>query len=844
MSSKRSPSGSGRSRKRAPTRSKPVVVRSRGSKDGSRSSRRTTRRSAIQPPESQSWVLAEVATWLGAIALGLSITATLAWFRAQRDVAAYLVSDREVVQSTVWSAPMMIREGLPLHPEAFESDLLAAGYERVDHLLDSQNAVGDGVGVFSFQEGTFDIWTALPQPLPGIRVDEGRVRIVVDDGVVVDINRESGVTLPPTVLGVIGDVDTAREKVELDELSRWVEPALLSMEDTRFRQHNGIDPIGILRALFTNATSRQQQGGSTLTQQLAKNLFLSRERTLRRKIREVFFAAALEAQLSKDELLELYLGEIYLGQMGGLPLHGIKQAARAWFGKSVGSLELHETALIVGVIPAPNAYSPVRHPDAALDRRNVVLHRMHELGHIDPTQLQAATEKGLALSGLEPSRIRRAPYAVDAAVERVEQELGEGTVSKGLQIYTSVHPLWQRAAEQAVALGMTELDADYPKAADAQVAMVAVRVSDGSVVAMVGGRNYAESAYNRATDANRQVGSTIKPLTVVKALYDQKVTPATPLADEPQTFDFGTETWAPKNYDGKYEGQVTLRRALEASRNIPMVHLARAVGMSRLGQFFKSAGLSQATSFPSAALGSFAASPLEMAGAYTIFDKGIAHEPEVVSLVLGQDGEILWNPVPVARALVDDRAAAQAMDLLKGVITSGTGARARGLGVMEHAGGKTGTTDDYRDAWFVGLTRELSVAVWVGRDRDTLGLSGSRAALPTWAHFIADSGAQSLPFVIPEGLERTKICVSSGQRARDACPNVLNELFVVGTAPKEKCDEHGAAPGLRRVFDKIGNLFRRKDRRRGDKEGTEVLGRDEPEPARVRKRSREPAPQR
>ncbi len=583
------------------------------------------------------------------------------------------------------------------------------------------------------------------------------------------------------------------------------------MEDTRFREHHGVDPIGVLRALAHNLVGGRQQGGSTLTQQLAKNLFLSQERTLRRKVREVFFAAALEHELTKDELLELYLGEVYLGQMGGLPLHGVEQAARAWFGVSAERLALHQAATIIGVIPAPNAYSPVRHPEACKERRDLVLKRMRDLGRIDAGAYERAVAPPLELAGLEPSRVRRAPYAVDVAVDRAEAALGQGALaSRGYAVHTTIQPVLQRAAEEAVAVGMAELDAEYPKAAGAQVALVAVRTSDGAIVAMVGGRSYAESPYNRARDARRQAGSTVKPLTMLEALDLGKVTPATRLDDEPISRRFDGTTWTPTNYDGQFLGEVTLRQAIEGSRNVPAVHLAEQVGATRLQRFYRDVGLSEATHLPSAALGAFPSTPLELAGAYTAFDRGTAFTPRVLDAIATADGEVVLDLEPEGQRVASEASAAQALRVLQGVLTSGTGARAARYGVGPPAGGKTGTTDDFRDAWFVGLTPELAVAVWVGRDRGTLGLSGSRAALPTWARFVAASGTLATPAHRPDGLVDVELCAESGLVARDACEHRVTDLFVTGTDPAHASDVHGSPAVQAARF--LGNLFGRKDR--------------------------------
>lgn len=745
----------------------------------------------------------------GGLLVGLGIAGGLLWVRAKKDVAEYLANPPRPAPSVVWSAPMDIHKGMRASIPAIAGDLLAAGYERVDRVVKPDNE--RSVGVFLDKGDAIEMWSA-PWSGPTGKTTGGMAKIRVENGVVVETSDKRGLVLRPTVLGTLGDLETKRDRVELSELSEWVEPALLSMEDTRFRTHHGVDPIGVLRAVWSNASGSDVQGGSTLTQQLAKNLFLTKDRTLRRKVREAFFAAALESDLDKDELLELYLSEIYLGQMGGLPLYGVDAASRAWFGVSAGHLDLHQAATIVGVIPSPNPYSPVRNPEAALERRNLVLARMKELGAIDEAAYQAAISRELSLQGLEPSRVRRAPYAVDAAVDRAEEALGEGALaSRAYGVYTAIQPLLQRAAEDAVAAGMTELDTAYPKAAGAQVALVAVRLSDGAVVAMVGGRSYADSPFNRARDALRQAGSTIKPMTMLSAFEAGKATPATRLEDQPISRTVSGVTWSPRNYDNTFLGEVSLREAIEGSRNIPAIHLAESVGASRLQSFLRNAGLSHATALPSAALGSFEVTPMELAGAYTAFDKGFAYQPRILMALTDPSGaEVLEIPAE-GHLVASEQAAAVAVHVLRGVVESGTGAAVTKYGVKTtYAAGKTGTTDDYRDAWFVGITPELAVAVWVGKDEGILGLSGSRAALPTWARFVAASGTMRGSLPHPSGVVTLALCPESGLPVRDACPASFDEWFVEGDVPEDKCDVHGG-PILRpgRIF---GRMFRKKDR--------------------------------
>ncbi|MEQ1507073.1 MAG: PBP1A family penicillin-binding protein [Myxococcota bacterium] len=764
------------------------------------------------------WLLLELATVALGLVVGLGIASAMIWGRARHDVESYLANPPRPIPSIVWSAPIEVHPGMRASLAALTGDLLAAGFDRVEQ-VDQVAAPEDpgadpaSAGVFAVGDDRITVWSA-PYATPTGDGPGGAAWIEVRDGKVSATSDRKGLRLHPTVLGTLGDPETERIPVRLAELSPFVEPALLAMEDSRFRSHHGVDPIGIGRALVANLFGQDVQGGSTLTQQLAKNLFLTRDRTLKRKVREVFFAAALEHELDKDELLELYLSEIYLGQMGGLPLYGVEAAARGWFGVSAARLELHQAAMIVGAIPAPNLWSPVRNPEAALERRNLVLDKMLRDGAIDQAQRDAAVGRALELKGLEPSRIRKAPYAVDAAVDKAEEALGEGSLAaRGYMVYTGIQPLLQRAAEDAIAQGMTELDAEYPKAAGAQVALVAVRIDDGTVVAMVGGRSYAQSAFNRARDADRQAGSTVKPLTMLAAFDAGDVNPATRLEDQPISRSVDGVTWTPKNYDNKFLGEVSVREAIEGSRNIPAIHLAETVGMGPLQRFYRQAGMSQATHLPSAALGSFAVTPIEMAGAYSAFGHGIAYRPRVLIAITDATGHPVLELPPEGYPIASEQAAALAVHVLQGVIESGTASRASRYGVGAPAAGKTGTTDDYRDAWFVGLTPELAVAVWVGQDEGILGLSGSRAALPTWARFVEASGTNRGTMPRPGGIVELAVCSESGMIARDACPSTFDEWFVDGHVPEDKCDVHGG-PVIRpgRLF---GRLF---GRHRGEDE--------------------------
>lgn len=745
---------------------------------------RKTRSRRSSGSRTRWWVL-EALVWTAGVACGASIAGMVLWQRAHTDVTAFLDAPPPARPSTVWSAPFEVRAGTRLSLPALSGDLVAAGFQRVETIPDRPE---EEIGLFTVTDRGMTIWRA-PETPGSTRAET--LRLTVVDGRVIDITPEDRRPLPPTPLAHIGSANEERISVDLGAIGPWLEPSLLAMEDQRFREHHGVDPWGLLRALAVDLmVGDARQGGSTLTQQLAKNLFVGSERSVRRKVREAFFAAALESHMDKDALLELYLSEVYLGQMGGFPLHGVHAASRAWFGTSPAHLDLHEAALIIGVIPAPNAYSPVRHPERALQRRNLVIEQLLKRGDLGADTAQKAMGEPLDLKGIAPSRTRRAPYAVDLAIEQSESILGDGALAaRPHDIHTTINPLIQHAAEMAVAEGLAAVERENPRVRDAQVALVALRVRDGAIVAMVGGRQYASSAFNRATDARRQAGSTVKPLAVLAALDTRTLTPASLLKDEPLERVLDGKTWAPANVDGAYLGSVTVRQSLEQSRNIPAVHVSESLGLKRLQRFVHRAGLKDATDLPSAALGAYPTSPLEIASAYTAFaNEGARRSPYLLTTV--QEGSLVHTEGPEdAIPLAASESAAQVISMLEGVFERGTARSASTLAETRPVAGKTGTTDAYRDAWFVGVTPDLAIAVWVGRDRGTLGLSGSRAALPIWANFVEALPFKSDAFVIPHELERHTICEEDGLLSCPSCASSLEEWFQNGTAPDRSCGE-------------------------------------------------------
>jgi len=719
-----------------------------------------------------------LATTVGGSLVGLGMYRV-----ALDDVRDRLAGEVWQLPGKVYSGPVEVWPGLAVTPDELAQDLKGAGYVQVN--------TASSPGEFSVTAGSVLVHNDTRSG-PGWSVKGGEVLVTFRDDRVSSVSPRDPAVFPPTELASIrGGDNEERTPRELEDFPAELRDAVLAMEDARFFDHPGVSALGIARALFVNAvTGERVQGGSTLTQQLAKNLFLTHEKTFSRKGNELLLAFALERELSKEEILALYLNEIYWGQAGGVSICGADEAAQAYFGKPADRLTLGESATLAGIISSPNRYSPLRHPERAQDRRNLALDRMVAEGWLEPDV--AETAKGAPLE-MDPGITgRKAPYVVDAAVDMAEEALGAGAVAeRSLDLHTTINPPLQRLAEDVVQLSMTRLDAAYPKANGAQVALVAVRVSDGAVVAMVGGRDYADSPFNRALAAERSPGSTVKPLTMLLAFEeDPSVGPATTFADEPIERTFDGTTWSPTNYDGQFVGDIDVRDAIATSRNIPAVLMAERVGYPDLQAFYKRLGLKDATRLPSASLGAFEATPIQLAGAYTVFPGGgVASEPRLLRAVTSADGGLLVNDEPISIRRASARAAFMATSVLESVVSDGTGSNASSFGANGALGGKTGTTDEFRDAWFVGFTGELSVAVWVGFDKGAnTGLSGSRGALPTWSRFIAGSGTGSAPLPgAPAGVVEAEVCV--GEFEDGECTECGTEYFSEGFEPDQGCEQ-------------------------------------------------------
>jgi len=602
-------------------------------------------------------------------------------------------------------------------------------------------------------------------------------------------------------------ITTGREKrrrISLTLIPKFMVQAVLAIEDRRFYEHPGIDPIRIVGAIITNIKGDKPYlvGGSTLTQQLVKNFFLTPEKSLRRKFQEQCLSIVLETRATKDEILELYLNEIYLGQRGSFAIHGVAEASRKFFGKDVTNLSLAEAATIAGVIQAPHTHSPFSSATRSRDRRNVVLQAMVDAGYVS----QAAAER----AGREPMQTvaraldSEAPYFVDLLGQTLTDQY-PGLLSSTLpvDIYTTLDTNLQRLAQEAVQVGIVQIDTLLARKrvkGTAQVALIAIDPRTGDILAFVGGRSYGLSQFNRAVSAKRQPGSVFKPFVYLAAFEEAAaagrtdITPATLINDEQTTFTFEDQSWTPRNYEDEYDGMITLRRALAQSRNVATVKVAELVGFDKVAALWKRFGSSTAPRpYPSIALGVFEATPVEVASAYTVFPNlGELRPLRAISRIVNGPTE---RPVvtPAATRIARADTTFLVTSMMRSVINEGTAASARGMGFALDAAGKTGTTNDLRDAWFVGFTPELLTAVWVGfDDNQPLGLSGALAALPIWTRFMMSSlaGRPTVTFEAPAGVSFVDIDRDTGKIAQPGCPRVLREAFAAGTEPTDVCELH------------------------------------------------------
>jgi penicillin-binding protein 1B len=688
----------------------------------------------------------------------------------------------------LYAAPRVLQTG-----QRFSSDKLVTALRRAAYVESSASDAWSGS--FVNHGSAVEIWpgrTSRKQPRL-IRVSFGDDKIVEING---DGNMLESFTLEPEVLSNdLSSKSGKRELLNYGEIPLVLVHAILSIEDQRFFDHPGVDIGGLMRALLRNAgEERLGHGGSTITQQLVKNTYLS-EKTLSRKYAEGMLALALERRLSKQDIFALYCNEIYLGQRDGVTVRGVKEAAEVFYGKELKDVTLTEAATLAGMIQSPMRYSPLRHAEAAQERRNVVLSAMQKDGWITRDQATAASGEPILVSPSASADNSLAPYFVDYVNRIAEAEFS--TSGNSQRIYTTIDLGLQEIAEEALKRQMNRLDDIYSnRGVKPQAALVALDPHNGDVLAMVGGRNYAGSQLNRATDARRQPGSTFKPFVYAAALEDG-ISPVQTFMDAPREFVYDrNKIYRPANYGGGYSmREVTMRTGLVKSLNVVTVDVALKTGLSRIANLAARFGLPKPERYPALALGSGEVTPLQLAAAYAAFvNDGRLVEPKGIASV---EEPPAAHTMSRTDQVISPTTAYMITNMLAAVIDRGTARKARGAVNGAAVAGKTGTS---RDGWFVGYSPNLVCAVWIGfDDNQQLGLTGAEAALPAWVEFMngaiavrPDLGGTN--FECPEGIKFVEIDSATGLLSTLTCP--IRELIAVTDrlSPNVECYLHGNLP--------------------------------------------------
>ncbi len=676
-----------------------------------------------------------------------------------RMIDARLHGERDRVLPRVFARPLEIRRGDNVSQKELLDRLNDLGYaQRTQVENPGEFAVNGGLVSVVPRAGSQTGKTVIISFQRAAPARRGRAPAVVTIGnriesLVVGKQSVPRVTMDAPMLTALIQARIKRRQVPLAALPTRMVDAVLAIEDQRYYSHPGVDPIRIVGAIFTNLFGNRPylEGASTITQQLARNFFLTQEMALEqqsgqrspiRKLREQFMAVVLSLRASKEEVLELYLNDVYLGNRGSFAIHGVAEAARLYFGKDVSNLSVGEAATIAGIIQSPNTLSPFNSATKARERRNVVLAAMARGGYISAEAAERASKEQLA--PVARALDAEAPYFVDFVGQTLAEQFPAVTqTTEAVDVYTTLDLHFQRLAQDAVSGGIAKVDqllSRRRRGRVPQAALIAVDPRTGDILAMVGGRSYNQSQFNRAVSASRQPGSVFKPFVFLAAFEraaegGTALSPATLVNDEPTTFEADGTPWTPANYENEYDGEITLRRALAMSRNAATVKVAEAAGYDRVANLWRRIGAGTAPrAFPSIALGVFEATPLDIASAYTIFSNG-GEKRALRPLLRVQRGE---TELPAKESALKRVARADTTylvtNMMRSVLSEGTGAAVRASGFSLDAAGKTGTTNDLRDAWFVGFTPELLTVVWVGLDdNQALGLSGAQAALPDLA---------------------------------------------------------------------------------------------------------------
>jgi penicillin-binding protein 1B len=709
----------------------------------------------------------------------------------------------------IFAAPGSISIGDNTTPSDIAAQLRHAGYsENRNNATGSYTVGADSIDIFPGADSYFD------QEPATVKFAAGKISRIVS---LADNTSRPLYELEPQLITNLSDRNREKQRVvHYEDIPAFLRDAVLSAEDKRFFQHSGFDPIGIVRSAWVDVKrGKNAQGASTLSMQLARDMFLTPARNWRRKLAEIMITMQLEQKLTKQQIFEMYCNQVDLGYRGSFTIRGFGEASQVYFGRDIRSLTLPEAASLAAMVRGASYYNPYRHPDRVKDRRNYVLSLMRTNGLINDRDYGVAVETPLKLvSG--PAESSDAPYFVDMLNDDMEKRFPNYDFHvRSAKIYTSLDLELQRAANEAIAVGMKQVDELVHKQkrfknapfVEPQAALIALDPHTGEVKALVGGRNYGASQLNRIT-AERPPGSIFKPFVYAAAMNTavaggtRTLTPASIVVDEPTTFEFDGQEYSPSNFEHEFYGPVTLRKALAKSLNVATIKVAEMVGYSTVVNLAHKAGINEdVKATPAMAIGSYDATPLEMAGAWTIFaNHGVRVQPSFASLIKDTNGKVLLDQKIESKQVLDPRVDYLVVSMLEEVMRTGTAAGVRSRGFTVPAAGKTGTS---HDAWFAGFTSDLLCVVWVGFDDNRqLDIEGAHAALPIWTEFMKRAiqlrkYSDAKEFEAPSGVVTITIDPESGMPATPQCPMMQNEVFIAGTEPVGTCPLHGGKGGDR-----------------------------------------------
>jgi penicillin-binding protein 1B len=725
----------------------------------------------------------------------------------------YVVITKKFDSARVWDLPSRVYSdhtpivaGMGYPRTLLEPKLNHVGYREVKVRVENPGEyryIGDDLEIFlnNFEYPDME-FHAMPVL---IETNGGTVRTIkrLTDGITL-----RGVRIEPELITSIYDNQMEdRVPITLAAAPKVLIDAIIATEDRSFYSHEGISLRGIFRAIVTDIRSKSlAAGGSTLTQQLIKNLYLDSRRTFRRKAQEAVMALLLEMRYSKEQILETYLNEIYLGQNGSVQIVGVEQASQVYFGKKVTYLTLSEAATLAGMIRSPNVLSPLKYPERAKPRRDTVLALMRDQRKITEREYAETVAAPLSVTRF-PKTSRSAPFFVDLVLKQLRETYPETQLkTEGLRIFTTLDTIMQRSAEEALDNGIANLSKKYKhirtSATPLEGVVLTIQPGTGYVKALVGGRNYSTTQFNRAIQARRQPGSLFKPFVYVTGMDpargDRAMTASTVLDDSPITVKAGAADWKPQNYDNRFHGRVTVREALAHSYNIPAVRAAIDAGVPNVIRTASNIGVeSKLQPYPSVSLGSFEVTPLEIAYAYSVFaNLGVKAEPVSILAVVTRGGEVKETREVKMKRVAPASVTYVMNNILKDVLTYGTAGRVRSLGFTHPYAGKTGTTNNYRDAWFVGYSPRIVSLVWVGYDDGhSVRLAGGDACVPIWARHMnrIDGLIPDVDWKRPDDVTEREIDPASGMLATPYCPGTRAEVFVANTEPDAVCAIHAGS---------------------------------------------------